>query len=53
MRCAVLLICAGIVGATFVADVLFAQILCLIFIATLLFSFMLAELLKLATFFAN
>jgi hypothetical protein len=38
MRYALLLICAGISSATFVADISFALTLCLIFIAVLLFS---------------
>ncbi len=42
MRCALLLICAGIAGATFVADVSFALTLFLIFLAALLFSLLLA-----------
>jgi hypothetical protein len=38
VRYALLLICAGIASATFVADISFALTLCLIFIAVLLFS---------------
>ena len=38
MRHALLLICACIASATFVADISFALTLCLIFIAVLLFS---------------
>ncbi|MFT7471860.1 MAG: competence protein ComEC [Kiritimatiellia bacterium] len=45
MRCALLLICAGIASATFVADVSFALTLSLICIVVLLFALLLTELL--------